>query len=88
MSEVEKVADCCVCFVAIYAVAGFNKQRREDCKPFWCPNGHEQTFTRARATAIEQRDRARQDLEQERKMRAKYELETQRLKRKLARVSK
>jgi hypothetical protein len=44
MASYTKV-DCYKCGLLFYVPAGFDANRRNDHKTFWCPNGHNQAYT-------------------------------------------
>lgn len=51
----EFVCRCCVCDVAIMATPTKQRQLRDNARPFWCINGHEQSFRETEAARLKRK---------------------------------
>jgi len=56
---------CCTCHMAFAVTARFEKDRRNDCKTFYCPSGHPQSFR----AGNDEETRLRQELNRQRELR-------------------
>lgn len=56
--------DCINCKIVFLVPEGFTAQRREDCKTFYCPNGHSMVYSKEQteeAKLRRERDRLKQE---------------------------
>lgn len=67
------IVECCLCHTTFGMTQELNKQRLDDGKSFWCPNGHNQHYTKSNIKFLEEKLAAaneRERLEREAKERA------------------
>lgn len=74
MSQDFEDQDCITCFIRFMVPKGFTARRREDKATFYCPNGHQMSYTQSEADRL----RAAMQKQQQATEAAKVEAERER----------